>query len=88
MEIVKATADLWAAVGVWQYVPVCTGYYQFVTVCDSLWQPARHKLLVTVTLPTLCFGIVFYVLLRCMQIQSELDVFSLIYVKLRFCHLL
>ena len=33
------------------------------------------------------FGIVFYVLLYCMQIQGELDVFSLIYIVPRFCHL-
>ena len=53
MGIVAATAGLWAAKGLWQFVPVCAGYYQFVTVCDSLWQPARHILFVTVTLPTL-----------------------------------
>ena len=53
MGIVTATAGLWAAKGLWQFVPVCAGYYQFETVCDSLWQPARHKLFVTVILPTL-----------------------------------
>ena len=36
MEIVTATAGLWAAKGLWQFVPICAGYYQFVTVCDSL----------------------------------------------------
>ena len=53
MGIVTATAGLWAAKGLWQFVPVYAGYYQFETVCNSLWQAARHKLFVTVTLPTL-----------------------------------
>ena len=37
IEIVTATAGLRAAKGLWQFVPVCAGYYKFVTVCDSLW---------------------------------------------------
>ena len=36
-----------------RFLSVCASYYQFETVCDSLWQPARHKQFATVTLPTL-----------------------------------
>ena len=36
MGMVMETAGLWAAKGLWQFVAVCAGYYQFETVCDSL----------------------------------------------------
>ena len=36
-----------------RFVTVCASLRRLLPVCDSLWQPARHKLFVTVTLPTL-----------------------------------